>query len=76
MARSLPSFVNNLSEGIYRIKFKYRNAKKCKTSGIKYKYWDCFLEYKNFKYHLIEYKCLICNKSCQIVLRKDKRAIF
>ena len=30
--------------------------KKCETSGIKYKYWDFFLEYTNFKDHLIEYK--------------------
>ena len=34
--------------------------KKCETFGIKYKYCDCFLEYRNFKDDLIEYKCL-CN---------------
>ena len=32
--------------------------------GIEYKYCDCFLEYTNFKYDLIEYKCLVCNKNC------------
>ena len=39
--------------------------KKCETCRIKYKYWDCFLEYTNFKDDLIEYKCLCCNKSYQ-----------
>ena len=28
--------------------------KKCETSGIKYRYCGCFLEYKNFKDDLIE----------------------
>ena len=31
--------------------------------GIKYRHCDCFLEYKNFKDDLIEYKCLSCNKN-------------
>ena len=39
--------------------------KKCETSGIEYKYCDCFLEYTRFKDNLIEYKCLLCNKNCQ-----------
>ena len=30
--------------------------------GIKCKYCDCFLEYKNFKDDLIQYNCLYCNK--------------
>ena len=33
--------------------------------GIKYKYFDCFLEYKNFKDDVIGYKCLCCNKNYQ-----------
>ena len=36
---------------------------KRKTCGIKYKYCDCFLEYMNFKDHLIEYKCLCCKNN-------------
>ena len=32
---------------------------------MKYKYCDCFLEYRNFKDDLIEYKCLCCNKNYQ-----------
>ena len=61
MTSSLSNLVNNLSEGIHRIKCKYRHDyKKCETSGIKYKYCDCFLEHTNFKDDLIEYKCLFC----------------
>ena len=57
--------LKNLSEGIYRIKRKFgHDYKKCETCGIKYKYCNCFLEYKNFK-DLVEYKCLCCNKIYQ-----------
>ena len=54
MASSLSKLVNNLSEGIHRIKCKYGNDdRKCETCGIKYKYCDCFFEYMNFKDNLI-----------------------
>ena len=65
MASSLSNLVGNLSEGIHRIKCKLGHDKKCETFAIKYKYWDCFLEYKNFKDDLIECKCLCCNRSYQ-----------
>ena len=66
MASSLSNPVNNLCEGIYRIKCKYRyDDKKSETCGIKYKYCDCFLEQTNFKDDLIEYTCLLCNKNYQ-----------
>ena len=66
MASSLSNLVNNLSEGIHRIKCKYKHDdKKCETCGIKYNYCNCFLEYTNFKDDLIEYKYLCCNKSYQ-----------
>ena len=66
MASSLSNLVNSLSEWIHRIKCKYEhNDKKCETCGIKYKYCDCFLEYKNLKDDLIEYKCLYCNQNYQ-----------
>ena len=66
MTSSLSNLVNNLSEGIHRIKCKFgHNDKKYETLEIKYKYCDCFWEYTNFKDDLIEYKCLVCNKSCQ-----------
>ena len=65
IASSLSYLVNNLSEGIHRIKCKDgHNNKKCETYGIKYKY-KCILEYTNFKDELTEYKCLRCNKSYQ-----------
>ena len=66
MASSISNLINNLSEGLHRIKCKLEHDdKKCKICGIKYKYCDCFLEYTNFKDDLIEYKCLSCNKSYQ-----------
>ena len=66
MASNLSNLVNNLSEGIYKIKCKLgQNDKKCETCGIKCKYCDGSLECKNFKDDLIEYKCLHCNKSHQ-----------
>ena len=66
MTSSLSNFVNNLFEGIHKIECKYRhNDKKCETCRIKYKYWNCFLEYTNFKDDLIGHKCLCCNKNYQ-----------
>ena len=66
MESSLLNFVNNLSEGLHRIKRKLGHGdKKCEIRGIKHKYRDCFLEYTNFKDDLIEYKCSICNKNYQ-----------
>ena len=62
MASSLSNLVNNLSEGIHRIKYKFRqNDKKYKTCGIKYKYWNYFLQCTIFKDDVIKYKCLYCN---------------
>ena len=64
MVSSLSNVVNNLSEGIHKIKWKYgHNDKKCQTCRIKYKQCNFFLEYTNFKDNLIEYKCLCCNKN-------------
>ena len=58
---SFSNHVNNLSEGIHKIKCKYRHdAKKCKIWRNEYS--DCFLECTNFK-DLIEYKCLCCNEN-------------
>ena len=66
MASSLLNIVNNLSEGIHKIKCKYgHDDKKCDTCRIKHKYHDCFLEYTDLKDDLIEYQCLCCNKNCQ-----------
>ena len=47
MASSLSNLVDNLAEGIHKIK--------CKIC-------DCFLEYESVKDNFIKYKCLSCNK--------------
>ena len=50
MSSSLSSLANNLAEEIHKIKCKYgHDGKKCKTCGIKYEDFHCFLEYINFK---------------------------
>ena len=50
MASSLSNLDNNLSEGLHRVKCKFEhNDEKCETCGIKYKYYDCFLENTSFK---------------------------
>ena len=66
MTSLLSNLVNNVSEGIHRIKCKYEHdVENCESCRIKYKYCDCFLEYSIFKDDLIEYKCLCCNKNYQ-----------
>ena len=80
MASSLSNFVNNLFEGIHKIKCKFdHDYKKWETCGIKCKYCDSFLEYTNFKDDLIEYKCLHCKKNYHLlaqVWQKVKGTIF
>ena len=48
MATSLSNLVDNLTEGIHKIK--------CKN-------YDCFLEYESVKNNSIKYKCLSCNEN-------------
>ena len=56
MASSLSKLVNNLSEGLYRTKYKLaHDDKKCETCATKYKCCDYFLQYTNFKNDLIFY---------------------
>ena len=47
MASSLSNLVDNLAEGVHKIKYKDCN---------------CFLEYENIKDNLVKHKCLSCNK--------------
>ena len=61
MVSLLSNLVNNLSEGIHKIKCKHRHD----DCGITLDVCNCFLEYTNFKDDLIEYKCLCCNKNYQ-----------
>ena len=50
MASSLSNLVNKLSVGLHRIKCQFGyDDKKCETCSTKYKYCDCFLEYKTLK---------------------------
>ena len=77
LANSLSNLVNNLSEGIHRIKCKFKyDDEKGETCGIKYKYSDCFLKYVNFKDDLIEYKCLCCNKNYQHEVKEKLKERF
>ena len=47
--------LSNLSKEIHKIKSKYGNDnRKDETFRIKYKYYDCFLEYTSFKDDLRE----------------------
>ena len=66
MASPLSNLVDDLSEGIHRIKWKLGlDDEKCGTCIIKYNYRKCFLQYTNFKENLIERKCLFCSKYYQ-----------
>ena len=77
MASSLSNLVNNLSDGIRKIKCKHRHEdKKCETCGIKCTYCDCFHEYTNFKDALITHKCLRCNKNYQHKFDKNLKELF
>ena len=56
MAASSSNLVDNLAEGINKIK--------CKDC-------DCFLEYENVKGDLIKYKCLSYHKDCLMKNQKS-----
>ena len=78
MLDSLSNLVNSSSEGICIIRCKFRHDdKKFETCRTKYKHCSFFLEYTIFEDDLIEYKCLICNKSRQKKLdEKFKKRFF
>ena len=66
MASSLSHFINNLAEGIRKIKCKNeQNNIKYETCGIKYTHCNFFLEYTRFKNDSTGYKYLRSNKICQ-----------
>ena len=60
-ATSLSNVVDNITEGIHKIK--------CKDC-------DCFLEYESFKDTLIKYKCLSCNKTYSNKIDEEIKKIF
>ena len=48
MARLLTNLGDNLAQGIQKIKGKYSHGnKKCEQCSVKYKDYECFLEYAN-----------------------------
>ena len=66
MASLLFNLVNNLVEGIHKIKCKYgQDNKKRETCGIIYTECECSLEYTDVKDDLIEYVCLCPKKNYQ-----------
>ena len=74
MASSLSNLVDNLAEGIHKLKQKHGyddKKKKCKTCGIKYKDHECFLECINVKDDLILYRCLCYNNNYQKEFHKN-----
>ena len=72
MASSLSNLVNNLAEGIHKIKSKYEpDHKKYETCGIRYKDCDFCLEYIKFKDDLIKHNGFCCNKNHQKIFDEN-----
>ena len=66
MASSLSNLVEHLDEEIHKVKCIYgHDNKKWETCGVKYKYCERCVEYKNIKDKLVLCKCL-----CAIVITK------
>ena len=75
MASSLSNFVNNIFEGLHRMKYKlghYDN--KCESCGMEYKYCHCSSICKISRWFN---KGLICSKNCRINFdKKVKERLF
>ena len=77
MASSLSNVVNNLSDRVHKIKCNYgHDDENCGICGFKYKYFNLFLGYTNFKDDLLEYKYLCRNKNYQYKFHKNLRERF
>ena len=74
---SLSNLVDNVAEGIHKIKCKcgYDN-KKCETCGIKYRDCECCLKYTNVKDDLILYNCLCCSRNYQKKFHENLKRRF
>ena len=77
VVKPLSNLVNNLGEGIRKIKCKSRhNNKKGETRRIKYKDCNYFYKHTNFKDNVTVYQCLCCNKNYEKSLMKTERNEF
>ena len=64
MVSSLQNFAENPAEKIHKIKCKYvHDNNKYEACTIKYKDFECFLQYWNVKADLIKHKYLCYNKN-------------
>ena len=69
MVSSLSNLVNNISEGIHKIKCKYRHDdKNVKLAELNINigtvfFFFFFFEFTNFRNDVIEHKCLCCIKN-------------
>ena len=72
MASSLSNLVNNLAEGIHKMKCKYKQWSLAE-SNIKIAF---FFEYKNLKCNLTEYKCLCCSKNYKAKFNENLKKRF
>ena len=61
MVTSLSNLVDNLTEGIQKIK--------CKDC-------DCFREYERAKQNSMKYKCTSCNKDCSNIIDEELKKRF
>ena len=82
MPSSLSHLVGNCSEKKNeKAKCKYRHyhktvKKKQKKCKIKYKDWECYLEYTNAKHDLLISKCLSCHWNYQKRSDEDLKKKF
>ena len=75
MTNSLSNLVNNLPEGLHRIRCTLGNeGTKCESCGIKYKYCHCF--FFNIQTLKIITNFLSCSKSYQQKFNKKLKEIF
>ena len=76
MANSLSNLVNNLAEGVHKLKCKCGHDDKKYQSGIKYKDWECCLEYMYIIDDITEYKYLCFNKNYQRKFNENLKKQF
>ena len=77
MGSSLSNLLDDLTQGIPKIKGKYRHDnKKCEISRTKYNYYNCYLEYTNVKNDLLVCKCSYRNMKLRKTFDEDLKNHF